>query len=900
MSVKLKTGQVKVNVNGNLETLDVMSASTQESIATIQAARDQIIESSKGALNEANTAAAEARAMAAEADRIVKDAKDVIDEVKEDADTAIGKANLAIKTANAAIDKADATINTANTAIDTVTDEANRAIEGIAEKQDEILGAITDLMGKKPDTTLTMTGVPADAKVIGNHLKDINNDINNILEASNKVFEDKLVSFSSYETGNISLQRLTNKLSYPATNTNNNMLRTKENVFVALEEGDVVFVPSDLQMKYYVKVDGTYTTEEGLTGEINIENSGDYAFVFSKPSQSSTITDVKSFLNGFYIKQKNTPIAKIYENENKIAGQTTQIEQNKNDIADVKGDIAERWENKVYTDELSKYLVRRGNLVDISYSMAGYDIETTNIPSLKYIEVNGKDVSDYIPVKAGDVLKINTSISYVCFDKSKVWDEKLRKYANNSTFTIENDGYIRFAYAPSTNPILTKESDEKEDVAYSFEKLNIDPEQIKGNIKIENDELSIFRKYDDFFYANNYFSYDKDSKPYKATYNGTFKYPFEKTLYNINGDVTLYFLFDATFDFEASNVAKVSEVHYGFNNVNTITKISVDDDGHFTFIGKISGSGLSNACFEWGFRSFTLKDSNDTEYNIVFTINTIQLLVIGETYKNKFPNDLLKKLLIAKGVNRDGNLNLYNSNYVKHADLSELSNETNFVRTGWYGKKICTFGDSTIAQERWQPFMAKRLGCTYTNRGIGGTCWEVKEGESLSENDIWKNNTSYTTDARINTIDADADMLVVFGGFNDYDRFVDVPINFSENKMDESAIDLNPTSMQGAISLFVKKVRALHPKIKILIACMPFGFENPSRAVSHKIRKAMREACEFNSVDFVDMYALCQWNYQNTAEYHSSGDYIHFNDNDGAKIIAGIVCDALRKYEPFD
>ena len=186
--------------------------------------------------------------------------------------------------------------------------------------------------------------------------------------------------------------------------------------------------------------------------------------------------------------------------------------------------------------------------------------------------------------------------------------------------------------------------------------------------------------------------------------------------------------------------------------------------------------------------------------------------------------------------------------------------------------------------------MAKRLGCTYTNRGIGGTTL----GGTGS--------TCYTHDDRINTIDADADAIVIFGGFNDVGQGLvqNGSFDLSDNISDPSRWNYDPTTVQGAISLLAKKIRAVNPTAPIIFACLPYGFAEISRPSVHKFREYAKEGCYYNSVDFIDMYQLCNWSFDNADSFHPSGDVIHFDDNLGAKRIAGIVCDALMKYEPFN
>lgn len=547
------------------------------------------------------------------------------------------------------------------------------------------------------------------------------------------------------------------------------------------------------------------------------------------------------------------------------------------------------------SDELFKHLERIGNLFDKERFEPSKDIQTTNAPELTLIDSSTNNTSDFILVKGGDTLTTNHVVTYVCFDKFKRWDENLRSVANpEHGFLIEKDGFIRVSYQKSNHDslVIKKASDSTEKGKYRFLDLMVDTEQLNGEIALKNSDLVLVRKYDAFFNNDDYFTFDKSNIPYKAIYNGSFKYPFSATPYDVNVSAgsALYLLLDVTFDFEKSNISSVAQIHCGINNVNTIKNIVIDGSGHSTIICKMpAASDVVNGHIRWGFRGFTLKDSTDSEYIIALQINSIQAVSINSAYVDIFDEEKIKELLFDKGIAADGNISIYSSQSIRHSDFSSYAKEAGCVRSGWYGKKICTFGDSTVAQGRWQPFMAQRIGCAWTNRGIGGTTLE-----GVASN-------CYTSDERIATIDADADAIIVFGGFNDVGQGIvkDVPFDLTDNISNIAKWNYDPTNVQGAIALMAKKIRAINPTAPIIFACNPFGFAEISRPLIHTFRKAAKEGCFYNGVNFIDMYELCNWSFDNANNYHPNGDVIHFDDNLGGKRIAGIVCDALMKYEPF-
>lgn len=79
---------------------------------------------------------------------------------------------------------------------------------------------------------------------------------------------------------------------------------------------------------------------------------------------------------------------------------------------------------------------------------------------------------------------------------------------------------------------------------------------------------------------------------------------------------------------------------------------------------------------------------------------------------------------------------------------------------GWYNKKFTSFGHSLVGMNTWQKQIADHLGMTHVNCGIGGSTVAGTHGTTGS-NPMW-------TDARINAIPTDTDIIVMLCGFNDY------------------------------------------------------------------------------------------------------------------------------------
>ena len=556
------------------------------------------------------------------------------------------------------------------------------------------------------------------------------------------------------------------------------------------------------------------------------------------------------------------------------------------------GSLSEDIDNQWLSNEMIKYItnyMKMLNLYDPKYAEPNKDIVTTDTPTFEIVESDSNCISGYIPVKAGKKIYTSVNGSYCLFDRSKKWDGNLRKGISSTNFALpESDGFILISFQNVNieKMIVYTENMVKTDEVNSIEipNLIVDTKNLRGNLEMSNNIFQTLINYTDFFNSTYNIDVDKSKYPYTATIDTDYQYPFISTGYNIdytNGEkLWVYFDFDTYEDF--SNITEAT-FQYGISNNFLFYPVKIEKKVKILVPLQYS-KDYTDKKFAFGFRN--MKGNPDGEnYKLKITINSIQILRLNELL-DELKTESIIDLFYKYGFD-DGNLNLKSPYIVSNSIYSYLSKESKYVRTGWFGKKICTFGDSTIAQERWQPYMAKRLGCTYTNRGIGGS---PIEGTG---------STAYSHDDRIATIDSDADAIVIFGGFNDISIFKDAPIDGKTPINSDSEWNYDPSNMQGAISLMVKKIRQKIPKAKIIMACPPYGWQEPIRPNLISIKNAIKNACEYLCIDFIDMYSLCQWNWQNTTEYHPEGDYIHFNGEDGAKIIASIVCNALMKYEPF-
>lgn len=267
----------------------------------------------------------------------------------------------------------------------------------------------------------------------------------------------------------------------------------------------------------------------------------------------------------------------------------------------------------------------------------------------------------------------------------------------------------------------------------------------------------------------------------------------------------------------------------------------------------------------------------------------------------------------ANTIIADGNISFtYKIGKVKdtisESEVNELigSKLVDYVRKddpidSWYrGKKIATFGDSITNMNMWQPFMAEFLGCTYTRHGIGGgTVAKTNNQEHLDD--------CMYMDSRINALESDADVILVFGGHNDWVNRApigSIPTDNSLRLNDDGTV----TEFVYAYSLMIKKLVLRFPNAKIFtMSCVGGRHDSryPERDDGHyyidglsmeDYADAVKMVSAYYGIPCIDLSSLSGISTLNHGTY--LGDEIHPN-TEGGKLIAERVCRELLRFEPI-
>ena len=166
------------------------------------------------------------------------------------------------------------------------------------------------------------------------------------------------------------------------------------------------------------------------------------------------------------------------------------------------------------------------------------------------------------------------------------------------------------------------------------------------------------------------------------------------------------------------------------------------------------------------------------------------------------------------------------------------------------GAKINFLGDSitegagVTQEERYTDLIGSKFGAEIRNYGLGGT--RIARQTKPSECDWFDRDFIL----RMEEMDPDADVVVVFGGTNDCGHG-DAPYG--------EMSDRTPDTFYGAMHTLCRKLQEKYPDALILFMTPMHRLHEegyaPGRRDLRSYVQAMREVCEYYSLPVLDLYA---------------------------------------------
>lgn len=207
----------------------------------------------------------------------------------------------------------------------------------------------------------------------------------------------------------------------------------------------------------------------------------------------------------------------------------------------------------------------------------------------------------------------------------------------------------------------------------------------------------------------------------------------------------------------------------------------------------------------------------------------------------------------------------------------------------WAGKKWLSYGDSVTEMGLWQKYVSKELCIDHINFGQGGTF--------VAQHTYSNGTYSFYEDARINTLDTDADLVTIMGGTND----------FGGIEIGDFSYPFDVTKFKGALCETIRKIKIRCPNALIVIMSNVGGrgdsgvvgtipITNNLGLTAQDYAIASKDTASFMSMPFVDVWS-CGINCFNRLQYIS--DSVHPN-SDGGKLIARTVIKGLKDLAPTE
>lgn len=216
----------------------------------------------------------------------------------------------------------------------------------------------------------------------------------------------------------------------------------------------------------------------------------------------------------------------------------------------------------------------------------------------------------------------------------------------------------------------------------------------------------------------------------------------------------------------------------------------------------------------------------------------------------------------------------------------------------YFGKILCTYGDSITAQQTWQDYVQRELGFSkYYNHGVGG-----------------RRLMAMATDECLSEITEDFDVMLVMGGTNDWaqDRTVGTEADINTDEQTFTG------TFYGGLNTLIKKLLVKYPTKRIVFMTQTpvknsngeaffnkkgsaDGLKNSNGNTTRDFARATLNACGNNHVPCVDLNSLVGWNENNISSFVKNENDTFFHPTSvGGKRIAECISGFLKSLQSIN
>lgn len=349
-------------------------------------------------------------------------------------------------------------------------------------------------------------------------------------------------------------------------------------------------------------------------------------------------------------------------------------------------------------------------------------------------------------------------------------------------------------------------------------------------------------------------------------------------------------------------------------NGNTITSINATKEQYKAFI--------NTSLFENGKKYIVvMKFKNDNSTNITVYANAFsyafqgsigktQSLGIGKSETSVMPytakSDIRGFSIYSTTENASYTVDIYiydvTDKDISNIDFSVGGTKIKILKSDlekpYFGKILCTYGDSITAQQTWQDYVQRELGFSkYYNQGVGG-----------------RRLMAMATDECLAEITEDFDVILVMGGTNDWaqDRTIG-----AENDINTDDQTFTGT-FYGGLNALMKKLTTKYPTKRIVFMTQTpvknsngenfflkkgsaDGLKNSNGNTTRDFAKATLNACGNNHVPCIDLNSLVGWNENNISSFVLNENDMFFHPTSiGGKRMAECISGFLESIQSIN
>ena len=321
---------------------------------------------------------------------------------------------------------------------------------------------------------------------------------------------------------------------------------------------------------------------------------------------------------------------------------------------------------------------------------------------------------------------------------------------------------------------------------------------------------------------------------------------------------------------------EVNDSIYKFPFGKTLADIG---DGYTNFVVYLNSGSISGY--------FQLVKEDGTTDNGNYFFNTITIGIVALTNTNLIRGIKIHAYSAATGTVITSFGMTFNGATL---DTFATGVKANVNPASWAGKKWVSYGDSITQGGYWQPFVLKRTGLRLTNAGLGSSCVADADDATVA---------SFTNTDRIAALPADADVVTIMGGTNDYGHNVPLGSIPTSDPYDK-------TTFIGALCETVRLIQIQCPNALLIIMSNVGGrgTAGQARTIPHRntiglassdYAIAAEQVADFMGTPFIDVHR-CGITPMNRVLYIT--DSVHPNV-EGAKLIARKVIAYLTNNYPI-